>query len=47
MICDECGDVTEAHLCDLPAPLRESTMNNTFTPSRWNLEIHGQCSKCV
>ncbi len=47
MICDDCGDVTEAHLCDLPKPLKDSATKNTFTPSRWNLEIHGQCRKCL
>jgi len=43
MICDDCG----AHLCDLPKPLKDSTIKNTFTPSRWSFEIHGQCAKCV
>ena len=47
MICDDCGTVTEAHLCDLPKPLKETTTKNTFTPSRWNLEIHGLCGKCL
>lgn len=47
MICDDCGDVTEAHLCDLPKPLKDSATKNMFTPSRWNLEIHGQCGKCL
>ena len=46
MICDDCGNVTEAHLCDLPQPFKDSTTKNTFTPSRWNLEIHGLCGKC-
>jgi Fur family zinc uptake transcriptional regulator len=47
MICDDCGNVTETHLCELPKPLKESTIQNTFTPSRWSLEIHGQCGKCL
>mgnify|MGYP006441902895 FL=1 len=47
MICDDCGTVTEAHLCELPQPLKDSTAKNTFTPSSWNLEIHGLCGKCV
>lgn len=46
MICDDCGTVIEAHLCELPQPLRDSTVKNTFTPSRWNLEIHGTCAAC-
>lgn len=47
MICDDCGDVTETHLCELPLPLQDSVIKNTFTPSRWNFEIHGQCRKCL
>jgi len=47
MICDDCGDVTETHLCDLPKPLKESTTKNAFIPSRWNFEVHGICAKCV
>jgi len=47
MICDDCGDVTETHLCDLPQPIKDSMTKNTFAPSRWNFEIHGMCAKCV
>jgi Fur family zinc uptake transcriptional regulator len=47
MICDDCGDVTETHLCHLPKPLKDSAIQNTFTPSRWNFEIHGECAKCA
>lgn len=46
MICEECGDVTETHLCTLPQPLQDSALKNTFTPSRWSLEIHGVCAQC-
>ncbi|MFK7839094.1 MAG: Fur family transcriptional regulator [Bdellovibrionales bacterium] len=46
MICDDCGDVQETHLCDLPSPLKNSTEENTFKPKRWNFEIHGTCEKC-
>ncbi len=46
MICDDCGAVIETHLCELPKPLKDSTAKNTFTPSRWNLEIHGVCAAC-
>lgn len=47
MICDDCGIVIEAHLCDMPQSLKESTAQKTFKPSSWNLEIHGTCGKCV
>lgn len=46
MICDECGNVTETHICELPEPLKESAARNIFIPTRWNLEIHGLCRKC-
>jgi len=47
MICDACGDVTEAHLCELPQALKKSTSDKTFTPAHWSLEIHGQCRNCA
>jgi len=47
MICDDCGTVIEAHLCDMPQPLKDSIDQKTFTPSKWNVEIHGVCEKCV
>tara|TARA_B100002019_G_C21053062_1_gene490223 strand:- start:225 stop:656 length:432 start_codon:yes stop_codon:yes gene_type:complete len=46
MICDDCGGVTEAHLCDLPQPFNDTALKHAFSPSRWNLEIYGQCGKC-
>ena len=46
MICDDCGVVIEAHICELPEPLKHSAANNTFMPSSWNLEIHGLCAQC-
>jgi Fur family zinc uptake transcriptional regulator len=46
MICEDCGDVTRTHLYDLPQTLKDSAAKNIFTPSRWNLEIHGLCDKC-
>jgi len=47
MICDDCGIVIETHLCELPQPLKDSTVKNTFVPSRWSLEIHGVCASCA
>ena len=47
MICDHCGDVNEAHVCDLPQQLKDSIAKCTFVPIRWDFEIHGVCSKCA
>ena len=47
MICDDCGMVIETHLCELPLPLKDSTDQNTFVPSRWSFEIHGHCENCT
>ena len=46
MICDSCGTVMETHLCDLPAPLAEKTRVAHFELKRWNVELHGLCSRC-
>ncbi|MEM1283173.1 MAG: Fur family transcriptional regulator [Chlamydiota bacterium] len=46
MICDDCGIVIEAHLCQLPQALKERAMENTFKPTNWNVEIHGLCVHC-
>ena len=46
MICDDCGTVTEAHLCDLPAPLSSKTKQEGFELSSWNVELHGTCRNC-
>ena len=47
MICDECGKVIEAHLCDLPENIKQSTKKNAFIPKAWNLEIKGLCGNCL
>ena len=39
MICDDCGDVSEAHIT-----LPEN--NDGFNVSRWSVELHGQCGRC-
>lgn len=46
MICDGCGTVIEAHLCDLPKPLAEKTKAAHFQLRRWNVELHGMCEHC-
>lgn len=47
MICDDCGDVAEAHLCTLPAPLVERTAARGFSVTHWNVELHGRCDSCA
>lgn len=46
MICDDCGDVIEIHLCHLPQPFKESLEKKSFVPLGWNLEVHGLCAAC-
>jgi len=47
IICDNCGISIETHLCALPKEFKNSVLENAFTPSSWNLEIHGLCIKCI
>jgi Fur family zinc uptake transcriptional regulator len=47
LICDDCGKVTEVHLCDLPAPLSARAQQEHFHLSRWNVELHGTCRDCA
>lgn len=46
MICDECGNVAEAHLCELPQDLAGKTNAAGFRLSSWNAELHGTCKDC-
>ena len=46
MICNDCGVVIETHTRDMPEPLKNSAAKNTFKPSSWSIEIHGQCGLC-
>ncbi|MCB1682354.1 MAG: transcriptional repressor [Rhodospirillales bacterium] len=46
MICDECGSVIEAHLCELPKDLARKMVEEGFILSSWNAELHGQCKSC-
>lgn len=46
MICDDCGDVTEAHLCHLPDGLKNRASKENFQVKRWSVELHGQCAHC-
>lgn len=47
MICDDCGDVTEAHLCHLPDALDSKAQKDNFNVKRWSVELHGQCGRCT
>jgi Fur family zinc uptake transcriptional regulator len=47
MICDDCGNVTEAHLCDMPTPLTDKATLNGFHMNSWSMEIHGVCKSCT
>lgn len=47
MICDRCGKVIEAHVCDLPKALADKTREAGFHLASWNAELHGTCSACT
>ena len=46
MICDSCGDVTEAHLCHIPSDLAGKTEAAGFQLKHWSAELHGICKNC-
>jgi Fur family zinc uptake transcriptional regulator len=46
MICDGCGNVTEAHLCTVPEALQTKAHKAGFKTSYWNVELHGLCGDC-
>lgn len=46
LVCDSCGQVTEAHLCALPKDLERKTQEAGFALSSWSAELHGQCRQC-
>jgi Fur family zinc uptake transcriptional regulator len=46
MVCDDCGEVEEVHLCHLPNALEKKVQDNGFKMARWSTEIHGQCQLC-
>lgn len=47
LICDGCGMVVEAHLCELPADLAAKAAAEGFALTRWNAELHGTCARCA
>lgn len=46
LICDNCGDITEAHLCDMPSEIEKVAKTNKFKTRQWVLELRGLCGKC-
>jgi Fur family zinc uptake transcriptional regulator len=46
LICDSCGDVTEAHICDMPPGFKAEAKAQGFHLDGWFLELHGLCKKC-
>lgn len=46
LICDSCGKVVEAHLCEVPAGLAEQAKQKGFVLSGWSAELHGHCADC-
>ncbi len=46
MICDECGNVEEIHLCTLPQKLQDKVEAEKFSLHHWNVELHGVCAAC-
>ena len=47
LICTDCGEVTESHICELPNNLKKTIKKNSFLPTKWNLEVNGLCRKCA
>lgn len=47
MICDDCGNVTETHLCAVPDALKTKADSRNFKVSHWSVELHGRCADCT
>lgn len=46
IVCSDCGQVEEVHLCHLPKDLQKKVNDAGFQMERWNTEIHGTCQHC-
>jgi Fur family zinc uptake transcriptional regulator len=46
LVCDNCGDVQEIHLCSVPEALKKQAGTHNFTLKRWSTELHGLCTRC-
>ncbi len=47
LICEDCGEVTESHIHELPKNIKETIKKNSFALTKWNLEVNGVCRKCA
>lgn len=46
LICNQCGEVIESHICEIPKIIKEKIEKNIFSAKSWNLEVKGICHKC-
>lgn len=46
LVCDSCGTVVEAHICDVPDDLARRAREEGFSLARWDAELHGLCRNC-
>ncbi len=46
LICDSCGKVAEAHLCEVPDDLLRQADKQGFRLNNWSAELHGTCGDC-
>ena len=46
LICDQCGNVTESHIYEIPQIIKNKIEKKIFSAKSWNLEVRGICSKC-
>jgi len=46
LICDSCGKVVEAHLCQVPPDLVAKAKAEGFALTSWDAELHGLCAHC-
>ncbi len=47
LVCDSCGTVIEAHLCEVPGDLAKQAQKQGFSLNRWDAELHGTCKNCA
>tara|TARA_X000000950_G_scaffold270822_1_gene351108 strand:+ start:4571 stop:4999 length:429 start_codon:yes stop_codon:yes gene_type:complete len=46
LICNQCGEVTESHIFEIPKLIDDKIEKKVFSAKSWNLEVKGVCSKC-
>ena len=47
LVCDDCGQVEEVHLCHLPDAFQKKVKKTGFHLQKWNAELHGLCQRCA